>query len=196
MGSTAQLDAPHPNPGPEYYTEGFVRQHCRLTIWSSWLIVSDDKIQITLLIARRGALSRVCLSLLKASPAESGYLLLLTRWTPQTCPTCRVCPTDQPHYSTIANRHHLPGMVLCKDKGSWWSKKRWTNGAEVSLLCDWKLHSSIVDERKKEALGLLLCLELFGMGVRKSGGGDNRNKLGPGIDGKSKEYCCTLWTFL
>ena len=60
------------------------------------------------------------------------------------------------------------------------------------MLCDWKLHSSIVDERKKEALGLLLCLELFWMGVRKSGGGDNRNKLGPGIDGKSKEYCCTL----
>ena len=41
---------------------------------------------------------------------------------------------------------------------------------------------------KKEALGLLLCLELFWMGVRKSGDGDNRNKLGPGIDGKSKEY--------
>ena len=29
------------------------------------------------------------------------------------------------------------------------------------MLCDWKLHSSIVDERKKEALGLLLCLEIF-----------------------------------
>ena len=37
-----------------------LRQHCQLTIWQYWLtwqIVSDDKIQITILILRRGALS-------------------------------------------------------------------------------------------------------------------------------------------
>ena len=64
-----------------------LRQHCRLTIWNNWLSrqiavsVSDVKIQITLLILGRGALS----SNLHSPPLQDTYILQLlpATWTPQ-----------------------------------------------------------------------------------------------------------------